>query len=85
MNFSSLVFIGNILFIWLSKLQSESIDVVDRSLDTLNTTRDDITTTTTTETTKQIKKPKDELGPKPKPKPTAAENEQCICEICTCG
>lgn len=64
--------------------QNESLDVVDRSLET----RDDIITTS-----KLVKSTKDTHGPrkqpdderKPKPKPTAAENDQCICEICTCG
>lgn len=59
---------------------SDSLDVVDRSVETIK--RDDIISTTE-------KAPKD--GPRRQPKPadlnktTKPHQEQCICEICTCG
>lgn len=59
---------------------TDSLDVVDRSVELLE--RDDIISTTKTS-------PKD--GPRKQPKPadlkktTSTHQEQCICEICTCG
>ncbi|XP_031631777.1 uncharacterized protein LOC116346019 [Contarinia nasturtii] len=59
---------------------NDTLDVVDRSVDR----RDDIITTTKLIKDGPRKQPTSDEK-KPKPKPTAAENEQCICEICTCG
>lgn len=68
---SSLLSLFSMFF--MQKDVRDSLDVVDRSVETIK--RDDIT--------------KD--GPRKQPKPadltktTKTHQEQCICEICTCG
>lgn len=57
---------------------TDSLDVVDRSVETID--RDDIISTTSTKGG-----PRKQPKPADLTKPTKPHQEQCICEICTCG